>query len=176
MRTRRIINSTVTLLIALSALPATAAAQTAINSTSATPSADQLEERAGALHDQIGRYSEAARLYKASAALRTDTDPRAVESLAMAAHLYHYANRLFDARKTMEQAARRALARGDVLRASQANLEAALFAHKQGKQSQAARLGRTALKLADSPLLTDEQRATIVNRVRSNPSIAVLVD
>ncbi|HEY0674535.1 MAG TPA: hypothetical protein VGD27_19820, partial [Longimicrobiales bacterium] len=166
MCTRRVIGSTVTLLFALSALPAAAAAQTAIN-TSAAPSADQLEERATALHDQIGRYSEAARLYKASAALRAETDPRAVESLAMAAHLYHYANRLFDARKTMEQAARRALARGDVMRASHANLEAALFAHKQGRQAQAERLGRTALKLAESPLLTDEQRAAIINRVRS---------
>ncbi|HET9440930.1 MAG TPA: hypothetical protein VFO52_12200 [Longimicrobiales bacterium] len=176
MRTRRIIGSTVTLLIALNALPADAAAQTASNTISATPSADQLQERATALHDQIGRYSEAARLYKESAALRAETDPRAVESLAMAAHLYHYANRLFDARKTMEQAARRALARGDVVRASHANLEAALFAHKQGNQAQAGRLGRTALKLADSPLLTDEQRAAIVNRVRSNPAIALLVD
>lgn len=175
MCTRRVIGSTVTLLFALSALPAAAAAQTAINN-SAAPSADQLEERATALHDQIGRYSEAARLYKASAALRAETDPRAVESLAMAAHLYHYANRLFDARKTMEQAARRALARGDVMRASHANLEAALFAHKQGRQAQAERLGRTALKLAESPLLTDEQRAAIINRVRSTPSIAVLVD
>jgi hypothetical protein len=138
--------------------------------------ADQLEKQAGELHDQLARYPEAARLYKQSAALRAEADPRAVEALAMAAHLYNYAGRLFDARKTMEQAAKRALAGGDVLRASIANMEAAMFAYKDGNLEEMQRLGRKALKLSESPLLTEEQRATIVSRLRSNHSVASLAN
>jgi hypothetical protein len=176
MRTRNYIRFALTLTVALSGLPARVSSQTAIKasgSITVLPRADVLEIQATALHDQLNRYSEAARLHKESAALRSATDPRAVESLVTAAHLYHYANRLFDARKTMEQAANRALARGDVVRASIASVEAAFFAYKQGNLSQTERLGRKALKLAESPLLTPEQRAYIVNRLR-DPTAAAL--
>jgi hypothetical protein len=171
--------STLTLVIALSVFPAHSAAQNPafISARALTiTSADELQDRATALHGEPGRYAEAAQLHKQSAALRAATDPRAVESLMMAAHLYHYTNRLFDARKTMEQAAQRALAGGDIVRASQANIEAALFAHKHGKASEADRLGRIALGLAESPLLSAEQRTSIVGRLRANPSTAALVD
>ena len=172
MRTQRSISSKLILMLALSVLAAPAAGQTASKAALPITRADELDDQATALHDQLGRYAEAARLHKESAALRSAVDPRAVESLATAAHLYNYANRLFDARKTMEQAASRALARGDVLRASLANVDAALFAYKQGNLWQTARLGRKALKLAESPLLTDEQRASIFNRLRVYPAIA----
>ena len=165
MNARFLTSGALTLAFALSVMPVTAATQ---NATKAAPpsNADELEEQAAALLDQPARYGEAARLYTESASLRSTTDARAIESLVRAAHLYHYANRLFDARKTMEQAANRALLSGDVLRASQANLEAALFAYKQGKRTKAGELGRKALKLAQSPLLTDEQRATVTARIR----------
>lgn len=174
MQQRLFLSSALTLTMALSVLSTGSAHQI---TNSATPTtADELEERAAALHGQPARYGEAARLYRESAALRSASDPRAVEALTKAAHLYHYANRLFDARKVMEQAARRALANGDVLTASQANVEAALFAHKQGKRAQAERLGRTALKLAGSPLLTADQRASIVGRLKTNPAVAAIAD
>lgn len=178
---RFIISSALTLTMALSVLPTLATSQeakkTATATAAATPSAaDELEERAGKLLDQPVRYAEAARLYQQSATLRAPNDPRAIESLTKAAHLFHYANRLLDARKAMELASLRALADGDLVRASQATVEAALFAHKQGKQLQAQRLGRTALKLAASPLLTEEQRAAITGRLRSNPAVASLID
>ena len=179
MRSKRYIISTLALAVALSMLPNRAVTQTSIKTAPARISvtrADELEAQAAALHEQLNRYPEAARLYKEAASLRSATDPRAVESLALAAHLYHYANRLFDARRTMEQAANRALARGDVLRASQANLEAALFAFKQGNDSETERLARKALKLAQSPLLTEQQRASIINRLRANSSVAALAN
>ena len=169
-----VLRTALTLTMALSVLSTGSATQIAVRTAPVT--ADELEQRATALLDQPARYSEAARLFKESAALRSASDPRAVESLTKAAHLYHYAGRLFDARKTMERAAQRALANGDVLTASQANVEAALFAHKQGKRAYANRLGRTALKLAASPLLTADQRASIVGRLRTNPSVAAIAE
>jgi hypothetical protein len=174
MQQRLFLSSALTLALALSVLSTGSATQIAISKVPAT--ADELEERAKSLLGDAARYSEAARLYRESAQLRAESDPRAVEALTKAAHLYHYANRLFDARKAMEQAARLALANGDVLAASTANVEAALFAHKQGKQAQADRLGRTALKLAASPLLTADQRASIVGRLKTNPSVAAIVE
>jgi hypothetical protein len=179
MRKRTFCTGALVLIMTSSLLPSLIVAQTTIKASAPTTRAalaDEIQQRAAALHDQPRRYSEAAWLYRESAALRAATDPRAIESLATAAHLYHYANRLFDARKTMEQAARQALARGDVVRASVANLEAAFFAYKQGNQAQANRLGRAALRLADSPMLTPEQRALIVNRLRSSPAVAALVE
>jgi hypothetical protein len=174
MQQRFFLSSVLTLTMALSVLSTGAATQNVVSTKAITP--DELEERAAALLVQPARYGEAARLYQDAAALRNVSDPRAVEALMKAAHLYHYANRLFDARKAMEQAARRALANGDVVAAAQANVEAALFAHKQGKQAQANRLGRTALQLATSPLLTAHQRASIIGRIRANPSVAAIAD
>lgn len=143
---------------------------------SADERADALQDNAAALHGQPQRYAEAAWLYRESAALRPLADARAVEALTSAAHLYNYANRPLDARKVMEQAARRALARGDVVRASQANLDAAFFADKQGNRSQVNRLGRAALTLAGSPLLNAQQRASIVDRIKASPGLAALLD
>jgi hypothetical protein len=134
--------------------------------------ADALQDSAAKWNDQPARYSEAAALYRQSAALRSWADPRAVEALAKAAHLYGYANRLSDARKIMEQAAQRALAGGDVVRASQANLDAAFFAQKQGNKVEVDRLGRTALRLAESPLISADQKELILRRVKSSPAVA----
>ena len=173
MRHRYFISSALALTVAMSVLPNATAAQNATKS--ATSAADELKERAAKLLDQPARYSEAARLYQESAALRAPSDPRAIDELTTAAHLFHYANRLLDARRAMELAARRALADGDVVRASQATVEAALFAHKQGSNAHTQRLGRAALKLAASPLLTAEQRAALVARLRSDPAVAALV-
>ena len=178
MRTQRYLVATLTVTFALSAFPARALTQTAVKSALTvqpmTP-AEELEQQAAVLHDEIARYAEAARLYREAASRRSSTDPRAVESLSTAAHLFHYANRLFDARKTMEQAAQRALARGDVIRASIAYLEAALFAYKQGNLAESGRLGRNALKLTSSPLLTEEQRGSILSRLRAQAAVAALV-
>src|SRR5687768_8528231 len=69
----------------------------------------ELEQRAKALYVDPARASEAARLHRQSAHLRSANDPEAVESLAMAAHLFNYSKRPLAARNTMEEAADRAL-------------------------------------------------------------------
>jgi hypothetical protein len=134
----------------------------------------ELQEQAVALHAQPARAVEAARLHKASAALRNANDPEAVQSLAMAAHLFGYAKRPIEARRTMEEAADRALAMGDVVRAAQAYVEASFFADKQKNRVETQRLGRKALLLAGSPLLPVDQRNAIMKRIRSNPTLASL--
>lgn len=150
--------------------PGAESAKDAVVKTTTVVRADALLDSAAILHEQPARYADAARFYRESAALRPWADAAAVEALAKAAHLYGYANRLTDARRTMEQAAQRALARGDVLRASIANVEAAFFAQKQGNKVHANRLGRAALQLAESPLITPAQRALIVDRVKEMPA------
>ena len=159
-------------------LPSIAQCQTATKSSEPNGRlgrAIELHERAVALHSQPARAAEAARLHRWSAQLRSSTDPEAVKSLAMAAHLFGYAKRPLDARRTMEEAAERALAMGDVARAAQAYVEATFFAEKLKNRSEIERLGRKALLLAESPVLATEERAAIMNRIRSTPSLAGLV-
>jgi len=137
--------------------------------------ASEFEERAVELHRDVTRAAESARLHRRSAELRAASDPEAIESLALAAHLFGYAHQLSEARRTMEQAAERALAIGDVARAANAYLEAAFFAEHQKQRSEVERLGRKALLLAGSPLLPDDQRKTITDRIRFDVSLASLL-
>ena len=137
--------------------------------------AEALVEKAARLNDQPARYAEAAWLYRESAALRSPTDPRAIEALAKAAHLYGYANRFYDARRMMEQVAEHALAGGDVARASQATLDAAFFAAKQGKTVHVNRLGRAALRLIGSPGVDPAQKQLILARIKAAPAVAAIV-
>jgi hypothetical protein len=134
--------------------------------------ATELQKQAVALHGQPARAAEAARLHKQSAYSRNRNDPEAVQSLAMAAHLFGYAKRPIEARRTMEEAAERALAMGDVVRAAQAYVEASFFADKQENRAEMERLGRKALLLAGSPLLAADQRDAIMKRIRANPTLA----
>jgi hypothetical protein len=172
---RRVSSNGAVILAMTLTMTAPIVAQKATTPVSTEAKADALQDSASKLNDQPARYAEAAWLYRESAALRPFADKRAVEALAKAAHLYGYANRFTDARRMMEQAAQRALAGGDVVRASQANLDAAFFAHKQGKKAQVERLGRTALRLAESPLLSAEQKQLLVSRIKSTPAVAALV-
>jgi hypothetical protein len=140
--------------------------------TSRIARAIELQEQAVALHPQPARATDAARLHKQSAYLRNRNDPEAVQSLAMAAHLFGYAKRPLEARRTMEEAAERALAMGDVVGAAHAYVEASFFADKQKNHVETERLGKKALLLARSPLLAGDQRDAIRKRVRSDPTLA----
>ena len=152
-----------------------AQAQTSIKSSqplARAARAIELQEQAVALHSQPARAAEAARLHRASAYLRNPEDAEAVQSLAMAAQLFGYAKRPREAQRTMEEAAERALAMGDVVRAAQAYVEASFFAHQQKNRGETQRLGRKALLLTSSPLLAADQLAAIMTRIRLNPALA----
>ena len=131
-----------------------------------------LRTKAVALYDQPKRFSEAARLHVQEANYRTARDVEGVEALAMAARLFKYANRLFDARMAMEQAADRALTIGDVVRAAHAYLDAAFVARSAGQQQEITRLVSKAHLLADSPLLSSTDRINIRKRIKNEPSLA----
>ena len=135
----------------------------------------ELEKQAVELHAQPKRAYEAAQLHIQSASLRDLEDPQAVQSLAMAAHLLGYADRPLEARHTMEEAATRALAMGDVVRAAAAYTEAAFFAQKAQNKGELNRLGRKAILLSSSPLLRPEERQAILGRFTTTPTFGVLL-
>jgi hypothetical protein len=166
------------LLGSATAAPTRAHAQTVAKplvSPGANRRAFALHEEAVALHAEPPRAADAARLHVASARLRGANDPQAVNCLAQAAHLYSYSNRPMAARKTMEQAAERALVMGDVARAARAYTEAAFLADKQGNESETWRLGSKAVLLANSPLLDGEQRSWVLSRISSKASLVGLI-
>jgi hypothetical protein len=174
MRTKTFI--AIAIVSALATVPARVQSQTATTpeQISKLAHALELEQRAKELHADPTRASEAARLHRQSAHLRSANDPEAVESLAMAAHLFSYAQRPLAARNTMEEAADRALAMGDVFRAARAYVEAAFLADKQQDRAETTRLGRKALLLAGSTRITAEERASIIKRIRTTSALASL--
>ena len=172
MRTQKF--SAIAIVSVLAAVPALVNGQAATTTEEISRMAHalELEQRAQALHVDPARASDAARLHRQSAHLRSANDPEAVESLAMAAHLFNYSKRPLAARNTMEEAADRALAMGDVFRAARAYVEAAFFADAQQDRVETARLGRKALLLAGSSRMTDEERTSIRNRIRTSSALA----
>src|SRR5262245_65111269 len=174
MHTRRFI--AIAIVSALAAVPARIQSQTVAmpEQISRMAHALELEQRAQELHPDLSRAGVAARLHRQSAQLRSANDPEAVESLALAAYLFSYAKRPLAARKTMEEAADRALAMGDVFRAARAYVEAAFFADQQQDRVETTRLGRRALLLAGSSRITEEERTSIRNRIRTSSALANL--
>jgi len=172
MRTRSFI--AIAIVSALATVPARVQSQTATSAEqiSSLTHALELQLRAKELHADPLRASEAARLHRQSAHLRSANDPEAVESLALAAYLFSYAKRTLDARKTMEEAADRALAMGEVFRAARAYTEAAFFADEQQDRIETTRLGLKALLLAGSSRITEEERTSIRNRIRTGSALA----
>ena len=155
-----------------------AEAQTSTKASVPVPAsvrAAELHTRAVELHADPSRAFEAARLHIAAAQLRTPSDPEGVHDLALAAHMYSYAKRPLEAKRTMERAAERALAMGDVLRAAQAYVDATFMADIQQNRVEVTRLGRRALLLAGSPLLDSQQQSAITRRLRGNQNIAALI-
>ena len=139
----------------------------------ATP--EQIEQKAVALYAHPERAEEAGQLQRQAAKLRAPDDPKGVTSLVMAARLFSYAHCLPAARQTMEAAAERALAMGDVVKAAQAYVDAAFIAQEQGSGTQVNRLAKKAVLLTASPLLRADERAGIINRIHSSAQLAAAV-
>jgi hypothetical protein len=162
------------ILSALAAVPGQVQSQTATTQEqiSRLAHALELEHRAKTLHEYPARAAEAARLHRQSAHLRSANDPEAVASLALAAYLFSYAKRPLEARKTMEEAGDRALAMGEIFRAARAYMEAAFFADEEQERAETARLGHKALLLSGSSRITEEERTSIRNRIRTSSALA----
>ena len=127
--------------------------------------ADRLDSLAEALHSTPRQWREAARLHERAAGLRSAADPRGVAGFRMAAHLYRAAGDLGRARSAMERAGELAASRGDVVTAANTYVDAGLLALENRRDDQVDAMARKAEAMAYSPLLSELQRATIMNRV-----------
>jgi hypothetical protein len=150
-------------------LPAVATAQYQLPSLVSSVKADSLHEAAVALRS-AHRYGEAARLHRRSATLRSADDPLGFRCLTEAAALAYASHDWSAARNDMADAAAQALARGDLRSAALAYLDAAWIAQEQKNPRQVWELGHRAEMLADSPLLSASDRATILRRI-SRPEL-----
>lgn len=146
-------------------LPCSATGQTAAVKSAPPPTPlVQLETRARVLIDTPAKWPEAARMLEEAAGLRTADDVRAVDDLIIAAAAHRWARERTAGRATYVRAGERALALGDVVRAANAFLCAAVIAHEQKDAAGAWELKTRAERLAQSPLLTDGQRKYILGQ------------
>jgi hypothetical protein len=155
-------------MIAVFALPAAARAQMlqTIRVTDAVQKAEKLEAEALSYEqNDWSQLKKAARLREQAAELRADNDPAAAVSLYWAARDRYYSGDAKAARILMEQAGDRALAMGDVLNAVTAYTEAAYVAADLQDGERMRTLASKARLLANSPMLTAEQRFQLRTRL-----------
>jgi hypothetical protein len=163
---------------AVAAFPVAARAQMLdpIRVTDAAQKAEKLD--AEALTVEQGDWSQlkkAARLREEAASLRTADDPAGTVSLYWAARDRYYSGDAKAARALMEQAADRALAMGDVLNAVTAYTEAAYICADIKDGDRMRTLATKARLLANSPLLTADQRYQLRNRLaKSDAPVGVV--
>jgi hypothetical protein len=163
--------------VALTA-PATASAQVRLERVRITAAhsaeADALTKQAVALHGRPGEYRRAATLHMRAAHQRVPGDPKAYYDLNTAAHLYRAAGNVWRAREVMERAAEHAAARGDVVAAATSFVDAGYLAIEARNTDRVPALALKAELLAESPLISDEQRAMIMRRVGYEQVVAMI--
>ena len=135
--------------------------------------ADTLEARARTMYSAPWLYVDAARLHRRAAGIR-GSDPRAIASLRSAAWLYSVAGKYGVARGVMEDAAERAKAVGDVESAANSYIDAAFLAIADGRADQVSGILTRTRSVLRSPLLSDVQRASILQRIGESPQLAKL--
>ena len=169
---------TASALAAVVAFPLGAGAQMLdpIRVTDATQKAEKLDAEALAVEqNDWAHLTKAARLREEAAQLRTADDPAGTVSLYWAARDRYYSGDAKAARALMEQAADRALAMGDVLNAVTAYTEAAYISADLKDGDHMRTLASKARLLANSPLLTAEQRFQLRNRLaKSDAPVGVV--
>jgi hypothetical protein len=142
-------------------------------SASENARADSLEAKARAMYSTPRWYREAARLHRRAALIR-GSDPRSVASFRSAAWLYSVAGSNGIARTMMEQAAERATAVGDVEGAANSYIDAAFLAIASSREDQLPVLLSRTRAVLSSPLLTEDRRRSILQRVGGSPQLARL--
>jgi len=133
--------------------------------------ADTLEELGARYSSTPGQWQKAARYFEQAATLRGD-DGRAVTNLVTAASLYDAAGNSAHARSTMERAAKRAAAMGDVERAANAYVDAAFLAVAAKRIDLVPKLLRQTHAVLDSPKMPPERRDAILRRIGDESRIA----
>lgn len=147
-------------------LPAGLAASPAAHPGPDTTRAKELRAKAESLFDTPSRWVHAADLLRESASLLERTSPQRYHTLVISARVYSQAGKLHNSRKAFQEAADNALARGALVDAAQAFVEAAHVAARQGNARLAVELTGRARLLAESPHLNAGDRSAILGFAR----------
>ena len=135
--------------------------------------ADKLDIEANALYGTPKRYFEAGVLHRRAALLR-GIDTTAVASYRAAAWAFSAAGAHSHARVMMERAADRAADVGDVERAANCFIDAALLAVADGREDRLPMLLGRMHAVLTSPLLPADRRSGILERVGISPTLALV--
>lgn len=126
--------------------------------------AAELTREADQLASQMKSWGKAARMYEESALLHPQGDLEGYASFVNAGNFHYYAGQLKPARRMFEAAGRLALEHGEVYNAAVCFLNAASIAKETNEREKVAQNGLKAQKLSRSTALTEEQRATLLQR------------
>jgi hypothetical protein len=135
--------------------------------------ADTLEEIARSMYSNPRKFHEAAQLHRRAAMIRGD-DPKAAESLRSAAWLYSAVKNNGLARQLMEKAAEKAAQSGNVELAANSYIDAALIALADNREDRVPVLLSRMHNVLRAPLLPQDKRAKILERIDANARIAQL--
>ncbi|NLG63570.1 MAG: hypothetical protein GX539_15130 [Candidatus Cloacimonetes bacterium] len=127
--------------------------------------ADELKQEAEALFSNPKHWKKAQRLLIESAEMRDGADEKAYTCYMMAGRLAAVLGDNESARESLEKAAEHALARGALLDAASAFIDAAHAAARTGDREAVEELTERASLLASAPRLTDQERNAIRERL-----------
>jgi D-serine deaminase-like pyridoxal phosphate-dependent protein len=127
--------------------------------------AAELEQEASTFAENVDTLGRAASLYRKAAGLRLEGDPQGIRDLLKSGALAFYVGDASQAASDLEKAGEVALVYGDVKTAARAFLDAAWAAEASDQDRKAYGLAMKAHRLAQSPLLEDEERFTLLARI-----------
>ena len=163
-------------LLSIAGAAATLSAQQTLDPVrvTANAAADRFHDEAMAMPTETRLANNAAKLHERSAELRDASDPQAASCLRTAAFLRYYAGGRRASADLMEKAAERAAEIGDVARAADSYVDAAYIAQELRESDRARSFARRAELLANSPLISETQRASIRARIGEPAMVALL--
>jgi hypothetical protein len=127
--------------------------------------ADELEARAEELLARRPRSRAAARLLEEAAEAREVMDPKRYSNTLLAGWVYYHAGDGVRGQQLIERAADQALATGLLWDAAHTYIQAAFISMELKRPGQAQALALKAEMLSSSPFLSEEERASILNRL-----------
>ena len=135
--------------------------------------ADALEEFARGLYSTPSRFREAAKLHHRAALIR-GSDPRAAASFRSAAFAYSAARNNGLATQMMMKAGEQAALTGRIEEAANYYVDAALLAVEDSREDKVPTILAKMHAVLSAPLLPEDRRAKILDRVRGDTRVAHL--
>ncbi len=168
-------------LLAITVVPSTSGAQQRLSSVEIAAArsetenarADAFEEYARTLYSTPSRFLEAAQLHQRAAMIRGN-DARAVASYRSAAWAYSAARNNGLATKMMVKAGEQAAMAGRIEEAANSYVDAALLAVADNREDKVPTLLSRMHAVLSAPLLPEERRSQILQRVRDDTRVAHL--